>query len=219
MTDVPLHPGRPVLHRHFTRDTLVWAPLTRVVSDDERGTRLWLATGSPVIRQVSEDGRGPRGMPFGQWLEEPKKIIQDVYRGPSTLKFHPRGAAYSVWWLFDAEGRFRAWYVNLEEPGVTWDDGAVAGIDLTDQDLDMWVWPDRRWGWKDEDELEERLAYPDGYWVSDPDAVWAQGRAIVPLIEAGEWPFDGTWTDFRPPDEWTIPEPVAEGWDRPRQRT
>jgi hypothetical protein len=215
---VPLRPGRPVLHRHFTRDTLVWAPLTRVVSDDEQGTRLWLATGSPVIRQVAEDGRGPRGMPFDRWLAEPKKIIQDVYRGPSTLKFHPRGAAYSVWWLFDPEGRFRAWYVNLEEPGIAWDDGAVAGIDLTDQDLDMWVWPDRRWGWKDEDEFEERLAYPDAYWVDDPDAVRAQGQAVVPAIEAGLWPFDGTWTDFRPPGEWSIPKRVTEGWDRPRQR-
>jgi hypothetical protein len=215
---VPLRPGRPVLHRHFARDTLVWAPLTRVVADDEQGTRLWLATGSPLIREVTEDGLGPRDMPFADWIGRPKKIIQDVYRGPSTLKFHPLGAAYSIWWLFDPEGRFRAWYVNLEEPAVTWDDGAVAGIDLTDQDLDIWVWPDRSWGWKDEHELAERLAFPDAYWVPDPDAVWAVGRSVVPAIEAGAWPFDGTWTDFRPPADWSIPEPVTEGWDRPRER-
>ncbi|WP_344618592.1 DUF402 domain-containing protein [Dactylosporangium salmoneum] len=215
---MPLRPGRPVLHRHFTHDTLVWAPLTRVVADDEQGTRLWLATGSPLIRQVTEDGQGPRDMPFAEWIEAPKKIIHDVYRGPGTLKFHPRGAAYSVWWLFDPAGGFRAWYVNLEEPGVAWDDGAVAGVDLTDQDLDIWIWPDRSWDWKDEDEFEERLAFPDAYWVSDPEAVWAQGRAVLPAIEAGTWPFDGTWTDFRPPEDWAIPERVAEGWDRPRAR-
>jgi hypothetical protein len=215
---VPLRPGRPVLHRHFAHETLVWAPLTRVVSDDEQGMRLWLATGSPLIREVTVDGRGPRDMPFADWIWAPKKIIQDVYRGPSTLKFHPRDAGYSVWWLFDPAGGFRAWYVNLEEPSVTWDDGEVAGVDLTDQDLDIWIWPDRRWGWKDEDELEERLAHPDAYWVADPDAVWAQGRRVVPAIEAGAWPFDGTWTDFRPPADWTIPAPVTEGWDRPRER-
>ena len=213
-----LSSGRAVLHRHFARDTLVWAPLTRVVADDELGLRLWMATGSPLIREVTVDGRGPREMPFAEWVQTPKKIIQDVYRGPSTLKFNPRGAAYSVWWLFDPAGRFRAWYVNLEEPSVTWDDGAVAGVDLTDQDLDIWVWPDRRWDWKDEDELAERLAFPEHYWVDDEAAVWAQGRRVVPAIEAGAWPFDGTWTDFRPPADWSVPPPVTEGWDRPRER-
>lgn len=213
-----LSSGRLVLHRHFARDTLVWAPLARVVADDELGMRLWMTTGSPLIREVTVDGRGPRDMSFAEWVETPKKIIQDVYRGPDILKFNPRGAAYSVWWLFDPAGRFRAWYVNLEEPSVTWDDGDVAGVDLTDQDLDIWVWPDRRWDWKDEDEFTERLAFPDHYWVGDAEAVWEQGRQLVPAIEAGAWPFDGTWTDFRPPAGWSVPPPVITGWDRPRER-
>ena len=207
-----------MLHRHFAREVLVWAPLARVVADDERGLRLWLAHGSPLIREVTLDGQNPRDMPFAEWIEAPKHVVLDTYRGPSILKFNPPGASYSIWWLWAPGGRFAAWYVNLEEPSVRWDDGEVAGIDLTDQDLDIWVWPDRRWAFKDDDELEERLGFPDHYWVNDAEAVWAQARAIVPVIEAGAFPFDGTWCDFRPDPQWTIPAPAATGWDRPRVR-
>ena len=76
-----------------------------------------------------------------------------------------------------ATDRFAHWYVNLEEHGVRWDDGSVAGVDVVDQDLDILVEPDRSWRWKDEEEFVERLAFPDGYWVPDEAAVRAEGLA------------------------------------------
>jgi hypothetical protein len=211
-----LTPGRVVAHRHFTRDELAWAPMTRVVRHDERGLLLWLSSGSPVVRQVSRDGATPRDMPFAAWTTVAKTIRTDVYRGPATLKLIPPGAAHAVWWLFDPDGAFAAWYVNLEEPAVIWNDGALAGVDVTDQDLDIRVWPDRTWEWKDDDELAERMEFPDHYWVHDAAAVRDEGRRVIPRIEKGEYPFDGTWCDFRPDPGWRWPETVPEGWDRPR---
>ncbi len=102
--------------------------------------------------------------------------------------FHPRDGAYSVWLFFAPGGEFRSWYVNLEEPGTRWDDGVAAGIDTIDYDLDIVVAPDRSWHWKDEDEFAYHLAYPDAYWVDDPAAVWAEGKRVVTLIEAGAVP-------------------------------
>ena len=52
------------------------------------------------------------------------------------------------------------------------------------------------------------------YWVRDEAAVWAEGRRVIKIAEAGEFPFDGTWTDFRPDPSWPIPE-LPPGWDRP----
>jgi len=209
-------PGQLLLHRHFTHKDLVWVPLVRVVSDDERGLLMWMPHGTPMRREVTLDGRGPRGMPFADWLAQPKHIVADVHRGRNILKFVPPDSAHSVWWLFRPPQRFAAWYVNLERPIARWDDGDLAGIDTTDFDLDIWVWPDRTWRWKDEHELAERLDFPEHYWVSDPDAVWAEGRRVIPKIEAGEFPFDGTWCDFRPDPGWTMPGAVPDGWDRPR---
>ena len=57
----------------------------------------------------------------------------------------------------------------------------------------------------DEEEFAEHLAYPHGYWVSDEAAVRAEGERVVKLIDAGEFPFDGSGTGFRPDPAWSGP--------------
>lgn len=207
--------GQWILHRHFVGAKLVWAPVVAVAGDDERGLRLWMPTGVPVVREVTLDGESPRDMPFAEWLTKPKHLVEDVYGGPSILKLLPPGASSAVWWLFRPDGGFAAWYGNLEEPAVRWS----GGVDTTDQDLDIWVWPDRSWSWKDEDDFEERIGFPEHYWVGDPEPVRAEGRRLIKLIEAGEFPFDGTWCDFRPDPAWSPPpDRMPDGWDRERAR-
>jgi hypothetical protein len=39
---------------------------------------------------------------------------------------------------------------------------------------------------------------------------------LVKLAEAGEFPFDGTMTDYRPDPTWPVPTDMPAGWDRPR---
>jgi hypothetical protein len=77
------------------------------------------------------------------------------------------------------------------------------------------VAPDRSWVWKDEGEFTERLAYPDDYWVTDEAAVRAEGERVIKQVEAGQFPFDGTWVDFEPEPTWPVPTALPEGWDRP----
>jgi hypothetical protein len=189
-----------------------------VVADDERGLLLWLARGSAVLGLHAVDGRGIRDMPFAEWVTLERHVTAGRWAGPGLLKFIPPGADHSVWLFRDDTDRFIGWYVNLEERAVRWDDGPVAGVDVTDQDLDVVAAPDRTWQWKDEDEFTERLAFPDHYWVSDEAAVRAEGLRVIKLIEAGEFPFDGTWTDFQPDPSWPVPSSVPSGWDRPFAR-
>lgn len=210
--------GRLILHRNVRRGRIGWVRPGRVVSDDERGLLIWIARNSPVAYEVTEAGFGMRAVPFTEWITSSYALALDRWNGPPLLKFLPTGAAHSVWWFSDARGRFANWYVNLEEPGVRWDDGDVAGVDMVDQDLDVVIRPDRTWEWKDEDEFAERLAHPDHYWVADEAAVRAEGKRVIALAEAGEFPFDGTWCDFTPPPDWTAPESLPVGWDRPPVR-
>jgi predicted RNA-binding protein associated with RNAse of E/G family len=211
-------PGRQILHRQFTGDTLTFLRSGRVLGHDERGLRVWLPHGAPMALTRTADGRGLRDMPFREWVSQERTLVEHAWWGPNIMMLVPPGAAHSVWWFWDARGRHAAWYINLEEPGVAWDDGDAAGLDTTDQDLDVWVYPDHRWEWKDEDELAERLEHPDHYWVTDEAAVWAEGRRVIAQAEAGEFPFDGTWVDFRPDPDWTAPAHLPPGWDRPRAR-
>ena len=210
-------PGRLIMHRNVRTGRIGWVRPARVVSDDERGLLVWIARFSPVVNQVSGDGRGMRTMPFTEWITAGTSLKHGVWSGPGLLKFLPTGAAHSVWWFRDDQDRFASWYVNLEEPGVRWDDGEVAGVDIVDQDLDILVQPDRSWQWKDEEEFLERLAIPEHYWVADEAAVRAEGERVVKIIEAGEFPFDGTHTDFRPPPDWG-PLPLPAGWSKAHRR-
>ena len=207
-------PGQVILHRNTRRGRLAFVRPVRVVSDTERGLLLWMARGTPSMDEVTADGRRARGMPFSEWVTQQFTMRAGGWQGPGILLFFAPGADHSVWWFWDDDGVFQCWYVNLEERAVRWDDGPVAGIDVVDQDLDVVVAPDRSWEWKDEDEFAERLALPDHYWVRDEAAVWAEGRRVIKIAEAGEFPFDGTWTDFVPDPEWSVPE-LPAGWDRP----
>jgi hypothetical protein len=211
-------PGRLIMHRNVRHGRLGWVRPARVVCDDDRGLLLWLARGSVVVNEVAADGRGMRAMPFTEWLTLDYRPAIGSWQGPGVLKLLPPGARHSVWWFRDDAGAFTSWYVNLEESGVRWDDGAVAGVDIVDQDLDLVVRPDRSWEWKDEDEFGERLAYPDDYWVTDEEAVRAEGRRVAEQVEAGRFPFDGTWTDFVPDPSWEVPSALPDGWDRPAAR-
>lgn len=210
--------GRLILHRNVRRGGIGWVRPARVVSDDERGLALWIDRDSPVASEVTADGRGMRSMPFAEWVHHPHRLQRHTWNGPPVLKFLPAGVAHSVWWFRDAAGRFANWYVNLEEHGVRWDDGDAAGVDVVDQDLDIVVRPDRSWEWKDEDEFAERLALPEHYWVPDEAAVRAEGERVIKMIEAGVFPFDGTWCDFAPDPAWRVPAALPPGWDRPAAR-
>jgi predicted RNA-binding protein associated with RNAse of E/G family len=77
-------------------------------------------------------------------------------------------------------------------------------VDRVDGALDVAVAPDRSWEWKDEDEADEcvrvgRLS------VEQLALLRAEGERMIALAEAGRFPFDGTWTDFRPDPAWPAP--------------
>jgi len=211
-------PGQVILHRQFTGERLVYVRATRVVEHDERGLRLWIPRNTAMSLTLTADGRGLRDMPFAEWVKVERKLTERRWQGPDVFMFMPPGAAHSVLFFWYPADEFFGWYVNLEEPGVLWQDETAAGIDICDQDLDIWVDRDRTWSWKDEHELAERLAFPEHYWVSDEQAVRAEGLRVAEKIEKGEFPFDGTWCDFRPDPSWTVPDSLPPGWDRPRAR-
>ncbi|GIE84118.1 DUF402 domain-containing protein [Actinoplanes regularis] len=207
--------GRLILHRDTHHGRIAFVHPGRVISDDERGLLIWVARDSVIAVETTLDGLFPRDLSFVDWMTTEKAPRIAGWKGPGVLRFFPPGANHSVWFFRDDQGDFTNWYVNLEEAAVRWDDGDVAGIDVIDQDLDIVATPDRAWRWKDEDDFAERLASPEHYWVPDEAAVWAEGRRVIESIEAGAFPFDGTWTDFRPDPSWPVPAELPTGWDRP----
>lgn len=216
MTGV-FEPGQVVVHRQFTAARLACVRTGLVVAHDERGLLLWIARHNPVLDWRSADGRGIRDMPFTDWVRQDIVLADTQWRGPDILMFIPSDAYHAVWFFFDDNGGFSRWYVNLEDPSVLWRDGDLAGVDGCDHDLDLVAYPDGRWEWKDEDEFTERLALPEHYWVADEAAVRAEGARVLARFAAREFPFDGTWCDWRPDSRWTPPAVMPAGATQPRR--
>ena len=215
-SDTRFEPGRTVVKRYWTQDRLAFLQLTTVLADDEHGLRLWLASGSPYWRITAPDGRTEHDATVEE-LGEDARLRSLTWSGSDVMIWMPPGEnPYAVWWFFDAEsGAFDHWYVNLEAPVRRF----AAGVDTADHALDIRAYPDGTWRWKDEGELAARIGQP-GYWsAAQAASIRAEGERLAQLVEAKEFPFDGTWCDLRRPDSRPDSEPPLErpvGWDGPR---
>jgi hypothetical protein len=194
-------PGQDVVERFLRPDGTIGQhyPL-RVVSDDGRSLLGWLPAGTPIVGSRLVDGRSMRELPLDQRFRLPRAQFRDRWRDTSTLRLITDGQWSSVWWFFGPAGEFTGWYANLEIPlGRT-----ETGPDRIDGILDLVVGPDGEWSWKDEDEADAAVD-AGRLTVEHLDTLRAEGERLIGLAEAGAFPFDGTWTDFRPDPAWPAP--------------
>jgi hypothetical protein len=202
--------GRVVLRRYHRASTYLFVKPMVVARDDAGGLLLWMPAGTEVAGLRDDDGRTLHAAPIGA-MRNPR-LVRTTWGERDVLILMPPGAAHSVWWFF-RHGRFDGWYVNLETPARRHEDG----VDATDLVLDVVVAPDRSWRWKDEDEFADRIGVPGYFNRAGAGEIRAEGERLVKLVEAGAFPFDGTYTDFRPDPSW--PEPhLPAGWDQPGPR-
>lgn len=205
-------PGEVLVRRFWRGGQLCFLNVLRVVADDERGLRLWLPLGSPYWRLVGSDGRTLHDTTIDA-LPNPR-LKQLTWLGSEFMIWMPADRPYSVWWRW-ADGGFAGWYVNLEEPYVRWADRGCAGVDTADHALDLEVRADHSWRWKDDEEFQAKTGHPL-YWTDvEAHQIRGTGERLARMAEAAEFPFDGTWTGFRPDAAWTLPG-RPPGWDRPR---
>ncbi|NIJ13498.1 hypothetical protein FHU38_003842 [Saccharomonospora amisosensis] len=179
----------------------------RVLADD--GTELlgWLPAGTEIVGTRLADGRQIREAPLGQRFVLPRMRVRDRWRDCSTLRLIREDEWSSVWWFFDGGGSFLAWYVNLEIPLGR----GRYGPERIDGALDVVVEPGGRWSWKDEDEAAE--AVRAGRLSRQQLArLRAEGERLIERAESGAFPFDGTWTEFRPDPRWPMPRLPVELW-------
>ncbi|MEV5161947.1 DUF402 domain-containing protein [Streptomyces sp. NPDC053728] len=167
----------------------------RVVADQEELLAVYLAQGTP--------------MSFGggefRWGIHPWASMGAAWQSEGVLQLQRPGDGYSVW-LFRKGGKFSGWYVNFQEPFRR----TPTGFDTLDQELDIWIpQGSSSFQWKDADEFEER-ARSGGFTSEEAEAVRAESRKVVKMIEAAEtWWQD--WENWVPSSHWSTPEPVPLG--------
>jgi hypothetical protein len=176
----------------------------RVVRDDDRGLVVWLAAGTPVLRQVLADGRDIRDVPLSQrfdYYRHGRATRLDTWHGQGILGISGPGVVpWSVWLFWTDDWEFRGWYVNLEAPPER--DGNEWATE--DHILDLIVAPDRSVVWKDEDELKAAVL---GRRFTDEqaEAIRRDARAAAAVVAECGAPFSDGWETWRPDPAWPVP--------------
>lgn len=203
-------PGDQVLWRYRAngRDRIhICRPVT-VVQDTDELLAVWLAADTRCVKPRLADGTEIHHEPLSTRYTKPRALAQCRWLGTGVLKLARPADPWSVWLFWDRGWRFRNWYVNLEEPRVRWS----GGVDSEDHFLDIAVYPDRSWEWKDEDEFAQ--AQRAGLMPPRQAArVRSAGRSAVRAITAWTAPFRDGWEDWRPDPNWPVPE-LPVDWHR-----
>lgn len=196
----PAAGGPPAFH--------ICRPVT-VVRDTPELLAVWLAPETDCIRPQLSDGTPVHCEPLATRYTKPRDAVQTRWSGAGVLKLARPGEPWSVWLFWEPEWRFKSWYVNLEEPLRRW----AGGVDSEDYFLDISVYPDRSWRWRDEDEFAQaQLAG-----LIDAERarqVRSAGRAAARQIGAWSSPFSDDWESWRPDPGWRRPE-LPSDWNRP----
>lgn len=202
-------PGTRILWRYRANGTglpHICRPVT-VVRDTPDLLAAWVAPGTVCVKPEIADGTPVHHEPLATRYTKPRRTVLSRWFGTGVLKLARPGEPWSVWLFWERDWQFKNWYVNLEEPRRRW----PGGIDSEDHFLDIAVYPDRSWEWRDEDEF----AAAQGAGLVD-DALAARVRAAggEALERITEWtsPFRDGWEHWRPDPRWPVPS-LPQDWD------
>jgi hypothetical protein len=180
----------------------------RVVEDTERALVVWQAPDTNYLQAMPADGRDFRDRPLRERFTMERTFQIVPWWGDGTLRIAQPGTAHSSW-LFrspDRSGTYLGWYGNLEAPLRRSD----VGVHAIDHVLDVFMDAAGNVMWKDEDELEAAVEV-GRFDAQEAVEIRAEGERVFAAMQRRDWPYDGSWLDWKPDPAWTVPE-LAEEW-------
>lgn len=203
-------PGTHILWRYRANGRSyphICRPVT-VIQDSPRLLAVWMASGTACVKPQLADGTPIHREPLATRYTKPRTTVRSRWHGTGVVKLAAPGEPWSVWLFWERGWRFKNWYVNLEEPLTRW----PGGVDSEDHFLDLEVYPDRSWRWRDEDEFHEAqragLISP-----ATAERVRAAGQTALTVVREWGSPFNDGWEGWRPDPRWSIPR-LPDDWDR-----
>lgn len=123
---------------------------------------------------------------------------QQRWNGNGCLMVQRRAEEFAVWHFWDAtDHSLQCWYVNFQAAYRR----TQVGFDTLDFELDIVVFPDGTWTFKDRESMADRVA--EGRLQQHTvDRVLALGDQMASELDAGRLPWDTTWASSSPPDSW-----------------
>jgi protein associated with RNAse G/E len=200
-------PGDVVAWRGI-RNNLVWhVQPTLVVKDTPQELALTLLPGTECMAEETYPLGKNNGKRWWDFKENDWKLARYIWRR-LLLLFEPEKCYSTILFWTDASDEFVCYYINFQLPFQR----RNHSVDTLDLELDLIVKPDFSLEWKDEDDYQKAIEHG----LITPE--WMRGMEeakdeILGRLKKREYPFDGTWLDWKPEAAWTPPR-LPPNWDR-----
>jgi hypothetical protein len=124
------------------------------------------------------------------------------------LLLAPQRYYSTIYFWNGSSNEFLCYYINFQLPFQR----THCGINTLDLELDLIINPDLSYEWKDVDDFQKATEHG----IISPE--WIQGienakPEIFDQLEKRQYPFDGSWLDWRPDPSWSRPT-LPENWDK-----
>jgi predicted RNA-binding protein associated with RNAse of E/G family len=124
------------------------------------------------------------------------------------LIFEPEKYYSTILFWNHESNQFLCYYINFQIPFRR----NYSAIDTLDLDLDIVIYPDFTYKWKDEDDFQ--LAIEHGIisleWVKGIEDAKPE---IFDKLENRQYPFDTSWLNWLPDSSW-FPPKLPKNWDK-----
>lgn len=201
--------GDVIVSRGIYRNK-VWSAIpTIVVRDIPEELALALLPGAECLVEETYSKGKKAANRMWDFKEKDWRLAPFQWHSNRLLILHEPGAFYSIC-LFWQENNdeFLGYYVNFQLPFKR----NHCGMDTRDLELDLDIDPDLSFHWKDRDEYQKAidLGLISPEWVR---AIEVEIPGILDRLEKRQYPFDGSWLDWRPDPNWTPPR-LPKNWDQ-----
>lgn len=202
-------PGDIVLWRGIFNDRVWHAQPTVLIKDCPDELVLALLPGTECIA----DENYPKGKKAGrrrwEFVNNDWNLAKYTWHTNRLLLILEPENYYSTILFWNQESNaFLCYYINFQIPFAR----THCGIDTLDLDLDIVIDPDLSFKWKDEEDYRKAVAHgrilPE--WIQGIDEATPQ---IFDKLEKRQYPFDGSWLDWKPDPKWKPPK-LPENWDK-----
>ena len=202
-------PGEVILWRGIFRNRVWHAQSAIVVNDTPQEIVLALLPGAESMVETDFARQNKSGKRRWDFKEEDWVLEKFAWHTNRVLMITEAEKYYSIMLFWnDARDDFTGYYVNFQLPFTR----SHCGIDTLDLDLDIDIEPDLSFQWKDEDDyqkaIEENVITPE--WI---EGIERAKPEVLERLEKRQYPFDGSWLDWMPDPNWTLPT-LPQNWDK-----
>jgi len=202
-------PGEVIAWRGIDRGRIWHVQPTILVKDSPGEIVMALLPGAECIAEESYPKGKKNGKRRWDFINRDWQLAKYTWKtNRLLLLFEPEKYYSTIFFWNDSSNDFLCYYINFQLPFKRHD----CAVDTLDLDLDLVIYPDLTYEWKDEDDYQKAISHgmilPE--WVQEIDIATSE---VMDRLEKRQYPFDGSWLDWKPDATWSPPK-LPANWDK-----